>query len=51
MLLCALHHLQGEQGGLARCRGQAPLDIVWRLGLDEFATWFWNEKRLDTPVN
>ena len=46
VLLCAFHHLQGEHGGLARCRGLAPLDIVWRLGLDEFAAWFWNERRI-----
>jgi len=46
VLLCAFHHLQGEHGGLARCRGQAPLDIVWRLGDDDLATWWKNERML-----
>lgn len=51
LLLCAFHHLQGEHGGLARCHGRAPLDIVWQLGADEFATWFSNERRINPIVN
>jgi len=31
--LCAWHHLRAVHGGLARARGQAPLDIEWKLGL------------------
>ena len=49
VLLCAFHHLQGEHGGLAQCRGRAPLGIVWRLGHDEFATWYQNERRIMSP--
>jgi hypothetical protein len=46
VLLCVFHHLRGEHGGLARCRGTAPLDLVWRLGKRGLATWFRNERRL-----
>ncbi len=46
ILLCAFHHQQGEHGGLARCRGKAPLDVVWRLGRGALAVWYRNERRL-----
>ena len=46
---CAWHHLQGEHGGLASCRGKAPLDVIWRLGTEKLGTWFRNERRMD-PV-
>jgi len=46
ILLCALHHRQGEHGDLARCRGKAPLDVVWRLGHSALAVWYRNERRL-----
>ena len=49
LLLCVTHHMLGEHGGLARCRGRAPLDVVWRLGCEEFATWWRNDKQLDGP--
>ena len=44
--LCRMHHQQGEHGGQARCRGRAPLGVVWRLGVPNLATWFRNEMRL-----
>lgn len=44
---CAMHHLQGERGRLAQIRGQAPLDITWRLGRRDLASWWRNERRLD----
>ena len=44
--LCRMHHQQGEHGGRARCRGRAPLGVVWRLGVPNLATWFRNEMRL-----
>ena len=46
ILLCAFHHRQGEHGGLASCRGKAPLDVVWRLGRGELAVWYQNERRM-----
>lgn len=47
VLLCAFHHQRGEHGGLARCRGAAPLGLTWRLGAPELASWFRNEQRID----
>ena len=44
--LCRLHHQLGEHGGLASCRGEAPLGIVWRLGRDALGGWYRNERRL-----
>ena len=46
LALCSFHHMQGEHGGLARVRGRAPLDVVWRLGAQGLGVWFSNEKRL-----
>ena len=48
--LCRFHHQMGEHGGMARCRGQAPLDLTWRLGTPALATWFRNEIQLPAPV-
>ena len=45
--LCAFHHRRGEHGFLARCRGQAPLGVLWRLGRREVGVWFRNERVLD----
>jgi hypothetical protein len=47
LCLCRFHHQRGEHGGLARCRGAAPLGVVWRLGREDCAAWFRNERRLD----
>ena len=47
LTLCSYHHLQGEHGGLARVRGRAPLDTEWRLGCDELAVHYRNERRID----
>ena len=46
--LCGFHHRRGEHGDLARCRGQAPLGVLWRLGRKEVGVWFRNERRLDS---
>ncbi len=48
--LCRFHHLRGEHGGLARCRGVAPLGIVWRLGREEVGVWYLNEHRVAAPA-
>ncbi len=44
--LCVFHHLQGEHGTLARCRGRAPLDVVFRLGCDGLEHAYRNERLL-----
>jgi 5-methylcytosine-specific restriction endonuclease McrA len=44
--LCRFHHQQGEHGGLARCRGEAPLGITWRLGWNGMGGTFRNERML-----
>jgi len=49
LCLCRAHHRQGEHGDLARCRGRAPLGIVWRLGKNGSATWYRNETRIEHP--
>ncbi len=48
--LCRFHHQHGEHGGLASVRGQAPLDIIWRLGRGELAHWYRND-RLLAPID
>jgi len=45
--LCRFHHQQGEHGGLASCRGTAPVGILWRLGRDGVGGLYRNERRLD----
>src|SRR5262245_28538750 len=45
--LCDFHHMEGEHGGLAHCWGRAPLDVYWRLGCEELATWYRNETQLE----
>jgi hypothetical protein len=47
MCLCRFHHRRGEHGDLARCRGQAPLGVLWRLGRKDLGVWFRNERRLN----
>src|SRR6267142_973944 len=44
--LCRFHHQRGEHGGLASCRGTAPLSLTWRLGSAEVGRWYRNERRL-----
>jgi hypothetical protein len=46
LCLCRFHHHEGEHGEFAKCRGKAPLDVIWRLGRPELATWWRNERRL-----
>lgn len=44
--VCRFHHQRGEHGGLASCRGKAPLNVVWRLGRRDVAARYRNERRL-----
>jgi len=44
--LCRFHHRRGEHGGLASCRGEAPLELVWRLGTSRKGLWYRNERRV-----
>ncbi|MGH9867202.1 MAG: HNH endonuclease signature motif containing protein [Candidatus Polarisedimenticolia bacterium] len=32
VVACLFHHLRGEHGDLAACRGRSPLGVTWRLG-------------------
>jgi hypothetical protein len=50
LCLCEFHHLQGEHGILAWCRGQAPLGVLWRLGRPDVATWWRNDLRVPPPT-
>jgi hypothetical protein len=50
LCLCEFHHLQGEHGILAWCRGKAPLEVIWRLGRPDLATWWRNGRRLPPPT-
>jgi hypothetical protein len=45
--LCCLHHHRGEHGGLTSCVGRAPLGVIWRLGREDLAEWWRNERRLE----
>jgi hypothetical protein len=47
LCLCRFHHQRGEHGILARCRGRAPLGVLWRLGREDVGVRFRNERRLD----
>jgi hypothetical protein len=49
LTLCNFHHHQGEHGQYAQVRGTAPLDVTWRLGRPDLATWWRNERRLEAP--
>jgi len=44
--LCRFHHQRGEHGGLASCRGKAPVEIVRRLGREGLGGSYMNERRL-----
>jgi len=48
--LCRFHHQRGEHGSLASCSGKAPLGVKWRLGHDDVAEWYRNERKLPSPV-
>ena len=48
--LCRFHHQRGEHGGLARCTGRAPLVLTWRLGAGPIASWYRNERRIESPA-
>jgi len=45
--VCRMHHHRGEHGGLASCRGRAPLGLTWRLGRKEVGVWYRNERKVD----
>jgi 5-methylcytosine-specific restriction endonuclease McrA len=45
LTLCAYHHQQGEHGGYAQVRGQAPNGVLWRLGAPGIGEWYRNEMR------
>ena len=44
--LCCFHHQRGEHGGLMQVRGSAPTGLTWRLGRDDVAVAYRNERRL-----
>ncbi len=46
--LCRFHHQRGEHGDLASCHGRAPTGIEWRLGRDDVAVRYRNERRIET---
>jgi hypothetical protein len=46
VLLCRWHHQEAVHGGLARCTGRAPLEILWELGKPEFVVSYCNERRV-----
>lgn len=44
VLLCLCHHQKGEHIGMMHVRGEAPLNLGYRLGPKERGVWFRNEK-------
>jgi hypothetical protein len=48
--LCRFHHQRGEHGGPASCRGKAPLHVLWRLGREDVAMSYLNERRCEVAV-
>jgi hypothetical protein len=44
--LCRFHHQRGEHGGLARCRGTAPLGLLGALGANDIGGTFLDELRI-----
>ena len=47
VVLCLFHHLRGEHGDFAECRGRSPLGVTWRLGRKRFGEFYRNERRID----
>ena len=45
LCLCRAHY-RAIADGLVGCWGEPPLDVVWRLGRGDCATWYHNERRL-----
>lgn len=45
LTLCRYHHQQGEHGGYAQVRGEAPDGVLWRLGAPGVGEWYRNEIR------
>jgi 5-methylcytosine-specific restriction endonuclease McrA len=50
LVLCLYHHMRGEHGDLAACRGRSPLGITWRLGPRATGRYFRNERRMSRPI-
>jgi hypothetical protein len=50
VVLCLFHHLRGEHGELATCRGRSPLGVTWRLGPRTLARHFRNERRVSRGI-
>jgi hypothetical protein len=48
LCLCAWHYRALADRINVACWGVPPLDVVWRLGQVDLATWYRNERRL-TP--
>lgn len=48
---CGFHHRMGEHGEFAECRGEAPLNIDWRLGREDLGRWYRNELRVSGPTS
>ena len=47
--VCRFHHQIGEHGGLASCRGRAPLGIVWSLGAGGIGGRYGNDRIVRDP--
>lgn len=50
VVLCLFHHMRGEHGDLAVCRGRAPLGVTWRLGPAASGKHFRNERRVPRNI-
>ena len=44
--LCRFHHQRGEHGGLMSVRGEAPINLTWRLGRPDVTVVYRNERRV-----
>lgn len=49
-VLCLFHHLRGEHGEVAACRGRSPVAITWRLGPKATGTHYRNERRVSRHI-
>src|SRR5262245_33217186 len=44
LCLCTFHYRALADGVVIACWGEPPLNIVWRLGPTDMATWYLNER-------
>jgi hypothetical protein len=49
--LCRFHHHRGAHGELGACTGKAPLRLLWRLGRQDVAEWYRNERQVASPLD